>query len=75
MESRLEVLMETNEALQTQLSDAGIYEEDEKPRLLKTLEEQTTLKAEEKILMREWDELTVAIEQIESPDKMDFSGT
>ena len=75
VESRLEVLMQTNEALQAQLSDAGIYEEDEKPRLLKTLEEQTKLKAEEKILMREWDELTVAIEQIEIPDKMDFSET
>ena len=64
VESRLEVLMQMNESLQGQLSDAGIYEEGEKPRLLKTLGEQTTLKAEEKILMQEWDELTVAIEQI-----------
>ena len=35
---------------------------------MKTLEEQTTLKAEEKILMQEWDELTVEIEQIESSE-------
>ena len=73
VESRLETLMGTNEALQTQLADAGIYEEDQKPRLLKTLAEQTTLKAEEKILMQEWDELTVAIEEIESSAESDFS--
>ena len=75
VESRLEVLMQTNESLQARLADAGIYEEGEKPRLLKTLEEQTTLKAEEKILMQEWDELTVAIEQIESSEQKDFSET
>jgi hypothetical protein len=66
--------MQTNETLQAQLADAKIYEEDEKPRLLKTLEEQTILKAEEKILMQEWDELTVEIEQIESSEQKDFSG-
>jgi hypothetical protein len=66
VESRLEVLMQTNETLQAQLADAKIYEEGEKPRLLKTLEEQTILKAEEKILMQQWDELTVEIEQVES---------
>ena len=64
----------TNETLQTRLADAGIYEEDQKPRLLETLAEQTTLKAEEKILMQEWDELTVAIEEIESSAENDFSG-
>jgi ATP-binding cassette, subfamily F, member 3 len=74
VESRLEVLMCTNETLQTRLADAGIYEEDQKPRLLETLAEQTTLKAEEKILMQEWDELTVAIEEIESSAENDFSG-
>lgn len=74
VESRLEVLMCTNEALQTRLADTGIYEEDQKPRLLETLAEQTTLKAEEKILMQEWDELTVAIEEIESSAENDFSG-
>lgn len=65
VESRLEVLMQTNETLQAQLADSAIYEEDQKSRLLGTLEEQTTLKAEEKILMQEWDELTLAIERIE----------
>jgi ATP-binding cassette, subfamily F, member 3 len=66
VESRLEVLMQTNETIQVQLADAGIYSADQKSRLLETLERQNTLKAEEKILMEEWDELTVAIEQIES---------
>ena len=44
-------------------------------RLLKTLEEQTILKAEEKTLMQEWDELTVEIEQVESSEQKNFSGT
>jgi len=65
VESRLEVLMQTNEDLQTQLADSSIYEADQKIRLMETLEQQNSLKAEEKILMQEWDELTVAVEQFE----------
>ena len=65
VESRLEVLMQTNEALQTRLADANIYEADQKSRLMETLDQQNTLNAEEKILMEEWDELTVAVEQFE----------
>ncbi len=65
VEFRLEVLMQTNATLQTQLADAGIYEADQKIRLLKTLAEQNKLKAEEKILMEEWNELTISVEQIE----------
>ncbi len=65
VESRLEVLMQTNEVLQGQLASAGIYEADQKSRLMETLEQQNTLKTEEKILMQEWDELTMAIEEIE----------
>ncbi|MBT3184178.1 MAG: ABC-F family ATP-binding cassette domain-containing protein [Nitrospina sp.] len=66
VESRLEVLMQTNEDLQTQLADSSIYEADQKTRLMETLEQQNSLKAEEKILMQEWDELTVAVEQFEN---------
>jgi ATP-binding cassette, subfamily F, member 3 len=66
VESRLEVLMRDNDAIQTQLAGADIYEADQKSRLLDTLQKQNTLKAEEKILMEEWDELTVAIEEIEN---------
>ena len=73
VESRLEVLIQTNETLQTRLADTTIYKADQKPRLLGTLEEQITLKAEEKILIQEWDNLTVAIERIESLTKSDCS--
>ena len=72
VESRLEVLMQTNETLQARLADTVMYEEDQKPRLLGTLEEQITLKAEEKLLMQEWDDLTIEIERIESLAEGDF---
>ena len=68
VESRLEVLMQENDSLHTQLADAGIYEADQKSRLLETLEQENTLKAEEKILMQEWDELTMAVEQLQELD-------
>ena len=73
VESRLEVLMQTNETLQLRLADTSIYEEDQKSRLLGALEEQIVLKAEEKNLMQEWDNLTVAIEKIDSLDKSSSS--
>ena len=73
VESRLEVLMQTNETLQLRLADTSIYEEDQKSRLLGALEEQIVLKAEEKNLMQEWDNLTVAIEKIDSLDKSNSS--
>ena len=73
VESRLEVLMQTNETLQSRLADTSIYEEDQKSRLLGALEEQIVLKAEEKNLMQEWDNLTVAIEKIDSLDKSNSS--
>ena len=73
VESRLEVLMRTNETLQLRLADTSIYEEDQKSRLLGALEEQIVLKAEEKNLMQEWDNLTVAIEKIDSLDKSNSS--
>ena len=71
VESRLETLMQTNEDIQSRLAETSIYENDQKSRLLETLEEQKALKAEEKILMREWDELTFKIERIESMAESD----
>ena len=68
VESRLEVLMQNNEDLQEKLSESSIYEAEKKAELLKTLEEQTLLRAEEKKMMTDWHELTVAIEEIENPD-------
>ena len=66
--------MQTNEALQARLAETSIYEEDQKSRLLGTLEEQITLKAEEKNLLQEWDKLTVEIEKIDSLASGNFSG-
>ena len=69
VESRLEALMQAHETLLTQLAQADIYEADQKSRLMKTMEKQNMLKAEEKTLINEWDELTVEIERIESGDQ------
>ncbi len=49
-----------------ELADPAIYESGQKDRMMKTLERQRTLEREEKALMREWDELTTAIEKEES---------
>lgn len=65
VESRLEVLMEENQQLQSNLADSGIYEADQKDRLMNTMEQQRILKEEEETLMKEWDELTLSIEQIQ----------
>ncbi len=65
VESRLEVLMIDNERLQSELADSSIYDADQKDRLMKTMEQQRILKEEEQVLMNEWDELTLSIEQIE----------
>ncbi|MEK9629979.1 MAG: ABC-F family ATP-binding cassette domain-containing protein [Nitrospinota bacterium] len=65
VENRLEVLMEENQKIQSELADAGIYEADQKDRLMKTMEQQRNLKEEEQSLMEEWDELTASIEQVQ----------
>ena len=65
VESRLEVLMMENEQLESKLAEPDIYESDQKDRLMKTMEQQRSLKEEEQALMKEWDELTISIEQIQ----------
>ena len=64
VEDRLEVLMEESEQMQSDLADSGIYETEQKDRLMKTMEQQRNLKEEEQNLMNEWDELTRSIEKI-----------
>ena len=64
VENRLEVLMEENQQLQSDLADSGIYEAEQKERLMKTMEQQRNLKEEEQDSMKEWDELTRSIEKI-----------
>jgi ATP-binding cassette subfamily F protein 3 len=65
VESRLETLMMENEQLHSKLADSHIYEADQKDRLIKTMKQQRALKKEEHNLMKEWDQLTMSIEQIQ----------
>lgn len=65
VENRLETLMVENEKLQSELVDSGIYEADQKDRLMKTMEKQRNLNGEEQTLIKEWDELTLSIEEIQ----------
>ena len=65
VENRLETLMVENEKLQSELVDSGIYEADQKDRLMKTMEQQRNLNGEEQTLIKEWDELTLSIEEIQ----------
>ena len=65
VEKRLETLMVENEKLQSELVDSGIYEADQKDRLMKTMEQQRNLNGEEQTLIKEWDKLTLSIEEIQ----------
>ena len=65
VENRLEILIAENEKLQSELADSGIYEADQKGRLMKTMEQQRNLNDEEQTLMKEWDELTLSIEEVQ----------
>ena len=65
VENRLEILIAENEKLQSELADSGIYEADQKGRLMKTMEQQRNLNDEEQTLMKEWDELTLSIEDVQ----------
>ena len=65
VENRLETLMVENEKLQSELVDSGIYEADQKDRLMKTMEKQRNLNGEEQTLIKEWDELTLSIKEIQ----------
>ena len=48
-----------------ELVDSGIYEADQKGRLMKTMEQQRNLNDEEQTLMKEWDKLTLSIEEVQ----------
>jgi len=47
-----------------QLADPEIYQESRKDGLLKTLKLQKELAREEDALLKEWDDLTAAMEQV-----------
>ena len=58
-------MKEKNKA-ELEMGDSTIHQADQKNRLLKLLQHQTKLGQEEGQLMREWDELTLSIEQPEA---------
>ena len=61
----MDSVMTQSERMNLELADPSIYEADQKLRLIKTLEDQRNIQQEERALMKEWDELTTAIEQVE----------
>ena len=61
----MEILISENEKIQSELVDSGIYEADQKGRLMKTMEQQRNIKDEEQTLIKEWDELTLSIEEVQ----------
>ena len=65
VENRLEILIAENEKLQLELVDTGIYEADQKGRLMNTMERQRNLNDEEQTLMKEWDKLNLSIEEVQ----------
>ena len=56
--------MMENAQLFSKLADSNLYDADQKDHLIKTIEQQKDLKKLEKELMKEWDQLTISIEQI-----------
>ena len=57
--------MMENAQLFSKLADSNLYDVDQKDHLIKTIEQQRDLKKLEKELMKEWDQLTMSIEQIQ----------
>ncbi|KMP11806.1 ABC transporter ATPase [Candidatus Nitromaritima sp. SCGC AAA799-C22] len=66
VECKLEEVLAEKTKVEQVLADASIYEPSSKSQLMKTLDRQTALSAEEKNLMKEWDRLTARIEQAEN---------
>jgi len=64
VEKRLEQVMEEKGRAELQLADPEIYQESRKDGLLKTLKLQKELAREEDALLKEWDDLTAAMEQV-----------
>ena len=65
VESRLEILMMENEQLHSKLAESFIYEANQKDLLIKIMKQQRDLQKAEQALMKEWDQLTISIEQIQ----------
>ncbi len=58
--------MQTKGEMELELADPGIYQEDQKSRLLQTLDQQKELVSEENSLLGEWEEISSRIEEVSS---------
>ncbi len=64
VEKSLEEIMQTKSVVELELAEPGIYQEDQKPRLLKALNHQKELVCEENNLLGEWEELSAQVEEL-----------
>ncbi len=66
VEQKLETIIQEKQAVETQLADSELYHDDQKPELVKTLEQQKDLAWQEDKLTKEWDLLSEKIEDIQN---------
>jgi ATP-binding cassette, subfamily F, member 3 len=66
VEQKLEVIIQEKHAVDNLLADSGLYQEDRKPELKETLEQQKDLAWKEGKLMKEWDLLSEKIGGIQN---------
>ena len=73
VEKSLEEIMHTKSEVELELADPGIYQEDQKSRLLQTLEQQKELVSEENSLFGQWEEISSRIEEVSSVHLPDYN--
>ena len=66
VEQKLEILMKEKQTIETKLADSELYQENRKPELKDTLEQQKDLTWKEGKLMKEWDLLSEKIDDIQN---------
>ena len=66
VEQKLEVIIQEKQAVDNLLADSELYQEDRKPELKETLEQQKDLAWKESKLTKEWDLLSEKIEDIQN---------
>jgi ATP-binding cassette subfamily F protein 3 len=67
VEQKLETITQEKQAVEAQLADSGLYQEDRKSDLAKVLEQQKDLSWKEDKLTKEWELLSGKIEDIPIP--------
>ncbi len=66
VEQKLEAIIQEKQAVETQLADSELYQDDRKPELKEALDQQKDLAWKEGKLMKEWDLLSEQIEGIQN---------